>query len=93
MSLMGHATLVAMVGFIVIGLIVGHVSGGPALEDRIVLAMSTASRHPGIAIGLTTANYPGDHRVTVAILLYLVLGIVVSLIYMKWQDRSAPSST
>jgi len=87
LALLDHGTLVAMFGFIVIGLLVGHLLGGPAHEDRIVLAMSTASRHPGIAIGLASANYPGNHAVPVAILIYLVLGIVVSIVYMKWQDK------
>ncbi|MDM0110607.1 hypothetical protein QTI66_00515 [Variovorax sp. J22R133] len=87
LSLVGvQATLIAMFAFIVIGLVVGHLLGGPVREDRIVLAMSTASRHPGIAIGLATANYPGNQSIAVAILLYLVLGVVVSIAYMKWQE-------
>jgi len=89
-SLVSVGTVSALLGFLVVGLLVGHLLGGPAHEDRIVLALSTASRHPGVAIALATANYPQDHRVPGLILLYLLLGLVVSLVYMKWQQAKVP---
>ena len=60
--------------------------GGPTREHRIVLAMSTASRHPGVAIALAAANYPQAHAVPGLIVIYLLLGIVATLVYMKWQQ-------
>src|SRR5262249_31087944 len=48
-SLIGQGTLLALAVFVVIGLVVGALLGGPELSHRIVLALSTASRHPGVA--------------------------------------------
>ena len=87
MALIGNGTLVVILAFIVAGLAVGHALGGPAPEDRAVLALSTATRHPGIAMTVTAANYPGDHNIAAAILLYFVLNIAVSIPYVMWQRR------
>jgi BASS family bile acid:Na+ symporter len=39
-----------------IGLAIGHWLGGPNPDDRTVLALSTASRHPAIALAAATAG-------------------------------------
>lgn len=83
----GNGTLVAIVAFILVGLVAGHLLGGPNPEDRTVLALSTSSRHPGIAIAMATANFPGNRAITAAILLYLLVNIVVSVPYVMWQRR------
>ena len=36
---------------------------GPDPEDRVVLALSTASRHPGVALAIATANFPQETSV------------------------------
>jgi BASS family bile acid:Na+ symporter len=87
-ELLGDGTLLAMIGFVVVGLVVGHLLGGPEPNNRTVLALSTACRHPGIAIALASANYPDNHEVTAAILLYLILNIVVCLPYLRWRRRA-----
>jgi len=86
-ALIGNGTLAVILAFIVAGLAVGHALGGPAPEDRAVLALSTATRHPGIAITVTAANYPGNHDIAAAILLYFVLNFAVSIPYVMWQRR------
>ncbi|MDM0034487.1 hypothetical protein QTI33_20290 [Variovorax sp. J22P271] len=87
LALFGNGTIVALVGFIVAGLAAGHWLGGPDAKDRVVLALSTASRHPGIALALATINFPNEPGVTAAILLYLLVNVVVSMVYVTWQRK------
>ena len=85
--LVGNGTLVAMVLVTMAGLGVGHVLGGPALENRLVLALSTASRHPAVAIAIAEATFPGDGLVTTAVLLELVVVTLVSAPYISHIKR------
>lgn len=84
--LIGGGTLVAMVLFLAIGFVVGHVMGGPDQENAIVLAISTACRHPAVALSIASANFP-DEQFGAAILLYLLLGLVVGVPYTLWNKR------
>lgn len=84
-----HGTAVAIVIFVVIGLVTGHLLGPRPAEDRVVLALSCASRHPGIAMALGTASFPQAGGVGVTILLYLVISTVVSMIYLKVRPALA----
>ncbi|MGZ8398272.1 MAG: bile acid:sodium symporter family protein, partial [Gemmatimonadales bacterium] len=71
MSLIGNGTILVMVVFALVGLAVGHLLGGPDVEQRTVLALSTATRHPGIAIAIAAVNFPDQRLAPAAILLYL----------------------
>lgn len=93
-SLVGGGTLLAFATFLVVGLAVGHLLAGGRELDRTVLALSTASRHPGFALTIAAAMASADARaeaglVAPAILLYLVLGGVASAIYLALRKRSA----
>ena len=46
-SLIGNGTVIALTAFVLVGLAIGHVLGGPVPENRTSLAIATASRHPG----------------------------------------------
>jgi BASS family bile acid:Na+ symporter len=87
LGLVGDGTLLALIGFIVVGLIVGHLLGGPEEGGRSVLALASASRHPGIAAAIAHLNFPNERDVPAAILLYLLLGALVSLPYIRWRKR------
>jgi BASS family bile acid:Na+ symporter len=80
--LIGNGTLLAITLFLVAGLATGHLLGGPAREDRVVLALSTASRHPGVAAAAGAALAPGETRVLAAIVLYLLMDRVLSSAYL-----------
>jgi len=54
-----------------------------------VLAPSTASRHPGVALAIATANFPQEKSVMGAILLSLVISLIVSVAYLAWWPRLA----
>ena len=76
-----------MVVFCLIGLGVGHLLGGPAPGDRATLALSTAARHPGVAMAIARANFPDQTLVFPAVLLYILLNTIVSLPYTRWAAR------
>ncbi len=84
-------TIAMYVAFTVAALGIGHVMGGPERKNSIVLAYSCASRHPGVAIGIATASFPGSNFAAAVILLSVVQGIVCPL-YVKWQRRSAATT-
>jgi len=86
-SLIGNGTLAALVAFTVAGLVVGHLLGGPDPDDRTVLALATASRHPGVAATLATAVFPDQPLIAPALLLYLVVSAIASAPYVIWRRR------
>jgi BASS family bile acid:Na+ symporter len=84
---LGDGTLFALALFASIALAVGHLLGGPNAADRTVLSLSTVSRHPGMAAAIAGANFPEQHAATAVLLLYLVLGGVLSGLYLAWRKR------
>lgn len=89
LRLIGDGTLRALLAFITIGLAAGHWLGGPASEDRTVLALSTASRHPAIALAIAKGSFPSEPYLAATIVLYLLIVTLVALPYVFWRRRSA----
>jgi BASS family bile acid:Na+ symporter len=89
-SLIGNGTLAALGAFVIVGLAVGHLLGGPDPDERGVLALATATRHPAIAIAAAHAAFPGQKFVVPAILLYVILAAVLSIPYLVWHRRARP---
>lgn len=89
-GMVGDWTLVAIVLFVLAGLLVGHLLGGPEPSDRTVLALSTASRHPGVAVAVASAIAPPEHRLPLAaaVVLCVLAGGVVTAPYVKWRQRT-----
>jgi len=87
LSLIGNGTVFAIVVFVAAGLAIGHLAGGSRSEEQIVLALSTASRHPGIALAVATTNFPDEPNVGATVLLFLLVGGLVGGPYLKWQRR------
>jgi bile acid:Na+ symporter, BASS family len=85
-TLIGGGALVALVTFVVAGLAIGHLLGGPDPDDSVVLALSTACRHPAMALAIATTNAPEQHFGPI-ILLYLLVNGIVAFPYLKWQER------
>jgi bile acid:Na+ symporter, BASS family len=87
-ALIGDGTLIAIIAFIAVGLAAGHLLGGPASTTRSVLALATATRHPGVALIIATANFPDDKQVILpALLLYLLVCTIVCAPYVMWRKR------
>jgi len=89
-TLIGNGTVIGLAAFVLVGLAIGHFLGGPKPENRIALAISTSSRHPGVAIAIAAANFPEQKLATAAVLLYLLVGAVVSIPYHRWMKRQEP---
>jgi BASS family bile acid:Na+ symporter len=86
-SLIGDGTIIGIMAFIVAGLIVGHLLGGPNPDERVTLALLTACRHPALALAIAAANFPDQKRVVGAIVLYLLLNMLLAIPYVSWQRR------
>jgi BASS family bile acid:Na+ symporter len=84
----GGGTILAIVAFVAVGLLVGHLLGGPEPEHSTVLALSTACRHPAIALTLASANSPHE-QFAGTIILYLLVSAIVAIPYVKWRGRRA----
>jgi len=87
-SLIGRGMLAAFVGFSGTGLLVGHLMGGPDQGKRTVLAMATASRHPGVAVAIAHSAFPGQQLAVPAVLAYLVVQALVAAPYLRWVSKS-----
>ncbi len=85
---MNNYTIVAIIAFVAIGLLAGHLLGGPDPDDRTTLALATATRHPGVAIGVLHAIEPASKDVMLVIVLYLLVSVVASLPYVRWRTRA-----
>jgi BASS family bile acid:Na+ symporter len=94
-SITGSGALVAFVAFVVVGLAAGHLLGGPEPAGRTALALSTSTRHPGVAFAVASANFPELKLVLAAVVVYMLVGTVISIPYAKWRAkrRSGDSTT
>ncbi|MBS0319304.1 MAG: Na+-dependent transporter [Proteobacteria bacterium] len=82
----GNGVVLKLALMAVAGIAIGHALGGPDGEDREVLATSTASRHPAVAIAIASAFPLAERPNEVAvILLYVIVAFVLTAVYQKWQ--------
>jgi BASS family bile acid:Na+ symporter len=87
-SLVKEGGILPIAIFVLMGLAVGHLFGGPDPDDRTVLALSTATRHPGVALAIASANVPdGNKTVLAAVLLYMIVNGIVSIPYVNWRKH------
>ena len=86
-TLIGDGTLAVCAVLSLAALLIGHLLGGPERGDRTVLALSSAMRHPAMAIALAKANFSHEPLVVPAILLYVIVAVVVRLPYTKMGVR------
>ncbi|GJG97609.1 hypothetical protein [Cupriavidus pauculus] len=84
----GHWVVVAIIAFVLLGLVVGHLLGGPEREHSPVLALSSTARHPAIALTIASANFP-DEQFIPTLALYLIVCTLVVIPYVKWQRAQA----
>jgi BASS family bile acid:Na+ symporter len=87
-NLVGNGNVIAIVMFTVVGLAVGHLLGGPDRDDAVVLALSSACRHPAIAFSVAVTNSP-DQYFGGTILLTVIVSTIITAAYVAWQHRRA----
>jgi len=83
-SLVTDGSLLSMAAFAAIGLVLGHNAGHRDPRNRPVLALATISRHPGIAVAIAHINFPDQKLAIAAVLLYLVINVIASALYLNW---------
>lgn len=93
LSLIGDGTLLSIAAFSVVGFVVGHLLGGPAPENRPILALASASRHPAVALAIAHANFPNQRLAMPAVFLYLMVSGILSAIYLAWVKRHTEHGT
>ena len=81
--------ILALGGFTLATLTVGHLMGGPDPDDRTALAVTCATRHVGVAMVVASAT-PGP-RTVVLIVAYALASALVIIPYMKWRGRETPA--
>ncbi len=86
-SLIGNGTVAAFVAFSLIGLAAGDLLGGPGPANRVVLALATACRHPGVAVAIATSAFPDQKLAVPAVGLYLLVVGITSTVYLAWIRR------
>jgi BASS family bile acid:Na+ symporter len=92
MSMLGNGTLIALAAFSTVGLAVGHWLGGSNEDNRTTLALATSARHPAVALAIAGANFQQQNDVLAVVLLYLIVGALVSLPYVIWRKRRHASA-
>jgi BASS family bile acid:Na+ symporter len=88
----GNGTVIAIAMFVAAGLAVGHLLGGPDPAERTVLGLSTACRHPAVALVIAGANSP-DLNFGAVIIWYLLLTIIVGIPYVRWRRKAGAAPT
>jgi bile acid:Na+ symporter, BASS family len=86
-SLIADGAPFAMLALSLIAIGAGHWLGGPDPSDRSILAIASAMRHPGVAIAVATANVPEEPQLTAAILLYVLVAVIVTSVYVAVARR------
>jgi bile acid:Na+ symporter, BASS family len=82
-SLIGNGTLRSLAGFALGCYLIGFLLKAPRPENRRVLALASASRHPAIAVVLAHANFPQQKYVLASVLLYMMVSGIVTGVALK----------
>jgi BASS family bile acid:Na+ symporter len=89
-QLIGNGTVLMLAVIAAIGLLIGHVLGGPHPGNRTTLALATCSRHPAVAFTIASATGAAPAKTLLAaVLLYVVVSAIVSAPYGKWRAKQA----
>jgi BASS family bile acid:Na+ symporter len=94
LSVTTDGAVLSLAVFALAGLIIGHVLGGPESDNRPVLALATASRHPAVALAIAHENFPQQRLAGAAVFLYLILAGILFALYLariKRQRRELTS--
>ena len=91
-TFVGDGTLISLAAFALVGMIVGHLLGGPDLKGRVVLAIATSSRHPAMALAIGHANFP-NQKLGPFVVTYLLLSTLLAMPYLNWARSHSTAAT
>ena len=81
------AAIILMVG---VSLAIGHLLGGPAKEQRSVLAIASIARNVGLALFIAgLSDY--EQQFVPTLLAYMILGAILAVPYSVWSKRQIKS--
>jgi len=86
MLLVGWTSIAAMVIMVLVGLIVGHLLGGPKREQRSTLAVASIARNVGLAMFLVALSDVGQNSMP-TIVVYMLVGVAGQSLYKIWSKR------
>lgn len=86
-SMVGDGSVAAIAAVVAVAIAAGHGLGGPDADERSTLALASAMRHPGIAAAIASLNIPDEPRVPAAIILYLLVATLGTVVYGAWRKR------
>lgn len=84
----GGTSIAAMVIMVSVGLIVGHLLGGPKREQRSTLAVASIARNVGLAMFIVALSDVGQNSMP-TIVVYLLVGVTGQFLYKTWSKRYA----
>lgn len=85
-AVIGTRSLFAILVFNLVALGIGHLLGGPEPDRAVVLGLTSASRHPAVAISIASVAFPGE-KFTAAVMLCVAVNMVITTVYLRWQSR------
>ena len=84
----GSGVMLTAIAISLFALAVGHWLGGPDERNRGALALTSAARHPGVAIALSTATFTAEQPlILVSVLIYTAVTIILTIPYIRWRRR------
>ncbi len=86
-ALVGNGTILSITVLALAAMAAGHWIGGPGEQDRTALGIFAAVRHPGVALAIAKENWPGDHLIPAAVLLFAVVTILTTTLYGRYRLR------
>jgi len=89
LELCGNFSIIAIAGFALAGLAIGHLLGGPEPRTRTVLGLATSLRHPGVAMAILQLDQD-PHMLLASVLMVLLVSAAVAQVYARWRARVAP---
>ncbi|MFM7677029.1 MAG: transporter [Synechococcus sp.] len=81
--------LAVMAVLVLATLAIGLLMAGPRAEpqERTTVALVTSMRNPGLALLFAATHAAGQPGVKIAVLAYLLVTVVLSLPFLRWQKR------
>ncbi len=80
LGVIGTGGIIAVLLFLIVGLVIGYFSGGKDNDIRSVLGLGTAQRNLSAALVVATANFAEDPDVIVMVLVLGLLGLVILMV-------------
>jgi len=83
---LGGVSFVAILIMVAVGITIGHLLGGPPLQQRSALAIACIARNIGLALYIAGLSDYGQQFIP-TLLAYMILGALLAVPYAIWNKR------